>query len=129
MLEIKEHLRYCSSCSSELKKIERIHRLMGSFPILEVGPYFDAQIIEKIERETKKRRLNLGFKLAVSVALGGVLLILLTFKYLPIQNQPLQDYPSLNTYLQEYIESSGRHIIRNDPGLITTVSFSEGTFK
>lgn len=127
MLRIKEHLRYCNSCVSELKKIERIHKLMESFPILEAGPYFDTQVMERIEGETKRKRFNLGLKLAISFALGGVLLFLVTFRHLPIQNEPIQSYPNLNTYFQEYIETSGRHITRSDPGLITTVSFTGET--
>lgn len=124
LLRIKEHLRYCSSCSSELKKIEKVHKLMEAFPVLEVGPYFESQIIERIDEESKKskKRFSLGLKFAISFALGGLLILLITFKYLPSQNEPIKPYPSLNTYLEEYIESTGRHIAKNDPGLIKTVS-------
>jgi len=122
MLKIKEHLKYCNSCASELRKIERIHGLMESFPVLETGPYFEAQVIEKIERETRRKRYHLGLKLAIGFALGGILLFLVTFKYQPGQNEPAQSYASLDTYLQEYIETSGRHMAGSNPGLITTIS-------
>lgn len=119
---IREHLRTCKSCMAELEDIEKLHKLMGAFPILEVGPYFETQIIERIEKETKKRRLSFGLKLAVGFALAGLMLFFITFRNLPREDITVQTSPMLNTYIQEYMESYNTHMIKNNPGLIVSVS-------
>ncbi|MBC7320445.1 zf-HC2 domain-containing protein [bacterium] len=119
---IREHLKTCKSCMVELEDIERLHKLMGAFPILEVGPYFETQVIERIEKETRKRRLSFGLKLAVGFALGGLMLFFITFRNLPGEDITVQTSPALNTYVQEYMESYNTHMIKNNPGLIVSVS-------
>lgn len=116
---IREHLKTCKSCMAELEDIERLHKLMGAFPVLEAGPYFETQIIERIEEETRKRRLSFGLKLAISFVLGGLMLFFVTFRNFSMQDTIIQSPPVLNTYIQEYYNT---HIIRNNPGLIVSVS-------
>lgn len=119
---IREHLKTCKSCMAELEDIERLHKLMGAFPVLEAGPYFETQIIERIEEETRKRRLSFGLKLAISFVLGGLMLFFVTFRNISTENVTIQNPPALNTYIQEYIESYNAHMIKNNPGLIVSVS-------
>jgi len=121
-IEVKDHLRRCRNCAKELESIEKIHRLMGAFPILEAGPYFESQVIERIEGEKRKRRFSLGLKLAIGFALCGLMLFLITLRYLPSGDVTLETTPVLNTYIQEYIETYSGHIGRSNPGLIVSVS-------
>lgn len=121
-IAIREHLKTCKSCMSELEDIERLHRLMGTFPILEAGPYFETQIIERIEEETRKKRFSFGLKLAIGFVLSGLMLFLITFRNLPKEDIMVQTSPALNTYIQEYMESYNTHITKNNPGLIVSVS-------
>ncbi|MCX7795581.1 MAG: zf-HC2 domain-containing protein [bacterium] len=124
-IAVREHLKICRSCMEELEDIERLHKLMGAFPVLEVGPYFETQIIERIEEETRKKRFSFGLKLAIGFVLGGLMLFFITFKNLPREEVAVQTSPVLSTYLQEYYNA---HIIKNNPGLVVSVSsFGEGS--
>ncbi|MGC8970891.1 MAG: zf-HC2 domain-containing protein [bacterium] len=121
-IKVREHLKSCKSCAIELENIEKIHRLMGAFPILEVGPYFESQIIDRIEKENKRRKFSFGLKLTAGFAICGLIFFLMTFRYPPKEDMNLQPTPVLNTYIQEYMETYNGHIGRNNPGLIVSVS-------
>ncbi|MGB9682477.1 MAG: anti-sigma factor family protein [bacterium] len=123
---IREHLSYCTSCNKNLESIKKIHSLMDYFPILEVGPYFETQIFQRIEEEKrKKKRFSLGFKLALGFGIG--LLVFFTMNNIWNSSSDISN-PSLNTYVKEYVDFTGTHISRNNPGLAITVSNALGDY-
>lgn len=100
---------------------------MDYFPTLEVGPYFESQIFQKLEEEKRKgKRFNLGLKLALGFGIG---ILVLFFAINNIWNLSGDtSNPSLNTYVKEYVDFTGTHISKNNPGLAITVSNALGDY-
>lgn len=128
MEAIREHLKYCMTCSKDLDSIKKIHGLMDYFPTIEVGPYFEAQLFQKLEDEKKKgKRSSIVFKLALGFSVGVLALFLTLNNIWKLPNTTLPN-PSLNTYVKEYVDFAGTHISRNNPGLAITVSNALGDY-
>jgi len=126
MEAIREHLNYCMrSCNKNLDSIKKVHSLMDYFPILEVGPYFESELFQKLEEERiRGKRINFGLKLALSLT-AGILVFFLALNNI-WKSQDTISSPSLNTYVKEYVEFAGTHISRNNPGLVITVTDALG---
>lgn len=69
MLDIREHLYGCESCSSELQSIEVVKRMLGGAPVPEPSVDFEERLVSRVLAAAAPARAN---KKLSAISLTGI---------------------------------------------------------
>ena len=79
--KVKEHLDSCTECREIFQGLEAVRQLLRKYPLKDPGVGFQTAILSRIEEEKKSLALR-AWSRRVSLSLGGLALILITFLFL-----------------------------------------------